>query len=245
MLVDLDKAIARSGLSVIELGEWKTRKSNGGEDYQGVLVHHTGSYDGLADASGDLDYAWWMAIDGRPDLPPPLDNLALSAEGVVYLTAAGNANHAGEAKKSGPMPAAKDGSKIYIGIEAMNDGSQGWDSPARLADGTKIIYFEAYARLCASLCYYYKWPASHVRAHKETSVTGKWDPGLLDMDKFRARIAELLKQWEEEDDMPTPEEVAAAVLKTKIEVKRGDKKVNITVEQALKEMFNNITNKKK
>lgn len=242
MLTDLDKAVARSGLEVISVTGWKTRKSNGGEDYQGVLAHHTGSYDGLADAPNDMAYALWLATEGRPDLPPPLCNLALSAELRVYLTAAGNANHAGEAKASGPMPAAPDGSRIYIGIEAMNNGSQGWDSIATIPSGEQITYFEGYARLCASLCYHYGWPASHVRGHKETSVTGKWDPGLLDMDKFRARIAAIIKQWEEEDDMPSAEEIAQAVLKSKIEVKgSGDKTRKISVEQAIKEIHQRQT----
>lgn len=246
MLTDLDKAVKRSGLEVVALDGWRSRKSNGGEDYQGVLVHHTGSYDALTDASNDLDYAKWLATEGRPDLPPPLCNLALSAELRVYLAAAGNANHAGEAKVSGPMPAASDGSRIYIGIEAMNSGSQGWDSKATLPSGEEITYFEGYARLCASLCRHYTWPASHVRAHKETSVTGKWDPGLLDMDQFRARIATIIEQWEEEDTMLTAEEVAKAILASKIEVKGGDghdakKTRTISVEQAIKEIHQRQT----
>jgi len=246
MLVDLDKAVDRSGLEQIELKGWRTRKSNGGEDYEGILVHHTGAYDSMTDAKNDLEYAWWMAATGREDLPPPLANLALSAELVVYLSAAGNANHAGEAKASGPMPAAKDGSRIYIGIEAMNSGSQGWDSIATLPSGEEITYFEGYARLCASICYHYGWPASHVRGHKETSVTGKWDPGMLDMDKFRDRIAAIIAQWEEEDNMPSAAEIAKAVLASKIEVKGGDgrdpdKTRKISVEQAIKEIHQRQT----
>lgn len=248
MLTDLDKAVKRSGLEDIELKGWRTRKSNGGEDYKGILVHHTGSYDDLTDAKNDLDYAWWMTATGRSDLPPPLCNLALSAELRVYLCAAGNANHAGQAKASGPMPAASDGSRMYIGIEAMNSGSQGWDSQATLPSGEVITYFEGYARLCASICYHYGWPASHVRAHKETSVTGKWDPGLLDMEKFRTRIAAIMKQWKEEEfDMATPKEVADEIMSRPVEVKRRNtktgevKKVKVSLEQAIKEIFNNVT----
>ena len=247
MLVDLDKAVARSGLDVVHLKEWRTRKSNGAFDPEGVLVHHTGAYDGMTDAKNDLDYAWWMAEEGRPPtVPPPLCNISLSAELVVYLTAAGNANHAGRAQATGPMPAASDGSAIYIGIEAMNSGSQGWDGKATIPNGEEITYFEGYARLVASICYHYGWPASHVRAHKETSVTGKWDPGLLDMDKFRARVAAIIAQWEEEDNMPSAAEIAKAVLASKIEVKGGDgsdpdKTRRISVEQAIKEIHQRQT----
>jgi len=52
----------------------------------------------------------------------------------------------------------------------------------------------------------YGWPASHVRAHRETSLTGKWDPGLLDMNDHRAAVARYIKQGD--DDM-TPQEKQA------------------------------------
>lgn len=200
MLYDLAEAARKSGLAVIELDGWRQNKSAGGEDYKGVLDHHTGSYDGIADAKDDYTYAMWLAFTGRSDLPPPLCNLALSAEGVVYVCAAGNANHAGQAKKSGPMPAVPDGNVIYIGIEAMNSGSQGWESRALTLNGEEITQYEAYVRLNAALCLHYGWPATHVRAHKETSVTGKIDPAPMDMTKMRRDVARMMKTLE--DDMP-------------------------------------------
>lgn len=217
MLTDLADAARASGLRVIELPGWSTNKSAGDFEPDGVLCHHTGSYDAIADAKDDRDYAEWLAFRGRDDLAPPLCNLALSAECVVYVCAAGNANHAGRAKASGPMPAAADGSAIYLGIEAMNSGSQGWASRGVDAAGRPLTQGEAYARLCAGLCLHYGWPASHVRGHKETSVTGKWDPGLLDMNSHRTAVAALM-----EDDMATPEEIARAVMKSKIGLINAD-----------------------
>ncbi|MCD4535631.1 N-acetylmuramoyl-L-alanine amidase [Nocardioides sp. cx-169] len=187
MLTDLADACRKSGLNVIELSGWRTRArpaSTGGFDPRGVLVHHTGG------ASDTKEYALWMAATGRADLPAPLCQLALDRKGTVYVCAAGRANHGGDAKATGPMPAG-DGNALYIGIEAMNDGSEGW-APTQYA---------AYVALCAALCDHYGWPASHVRAHRETSLTGKWDPGLLDMDKFRNDIAARL----EEDEMNADE----------------------------------------
>lgn len=201
MLTDLATAVRTSGLRVVELDGWATNTSPGGIDPQGVLCHHTGSFDGIADPADDLAFARWMAFTGRTDLPPPLCHLALSAEGVVYVCAAGNANHAGTARASGPMPAG-DGNEFYIGIEAMNSGSQGWDSPGVDAGGQPVTQGEAYARLCAALCRHYGFPPSHVRAHRETSITGKPDPGLLDMDAFRGRVQHYL----EEDTMPAPKD---------------------------------------
>ena len=194
LLLDLADAARKSGLKVVELPNWKGNLSPGGFDPHGVLCHHTGSFDGIADPADDLTYAKWLAFTGRSDLPPPLCNLALSAEGVVYVCASGNANHAGQARASGPMPAAPDGNVLYVGIEAMNSGSQGWRTMGVDAAGNPITQYEAYVRLCAALCLHYKWPASHVRAHKETSVTGKIDPAPMDMDKFRTDVAAKMKE---------------------------------------------------
>jgi hypothetical protein len=207
-LTDLATAARKSGLKVIELPGWKDNASAGGEAYLGVGIHHTGSYDDIGDTSSDLAYAKWMAFEGRDDLDPPLMNLGLSAESVVYVGASGNANGMGEVRASGPMPYARDGNAVYIVIEAYNSGTQGWGTKGRDADGNEVTQYESYVRLCAALCAHYDWPASHVRAHWETSVTGKWDPGdpkgilrngqrVMDMDKFRAAVARQM----EEDDM--------------------------------------------
>lgn len=198
LLTDLADAARSSGLKVVPIDGWQTNISGGDFDPQGVLVHHTGSFDAVADASDDLSYARWLAFTGRPPtVPPPLCNLALSAECVVYVCSSGNANHAGRANASGPMPAASDGNALYVGIEAMNSGSQGWDSTGLDRDGNRITQRDAYVRLCAALCDWYEWPASHVRGHRETSTTGKWDPGLLDLDDFRRDIHAHMQ----EDDM--------------------------------------------
>ena len=189
-LTDLAAACRKSGLTVIEIPGWEKRgrpTSTGGFDPDGVLCHHTGSYDKIGDTTDDLSYAKWLAITGRSDLPAPLCQVALSAEGVVYVCAAGRANHGGDAKATGPMPRG-DANELYVGIEAMNDGSQGWASRGRDAKGAAITQHDAYVRLVAALCDHYRWPASHVRAHRETSVTGKWDPGKIDMDDFRADV---------------------------------------------------------
>jgi hypothetical protein len=192
-LPDLADACRKSGLKVIELDGWRTRgrpTSTGGFNPRGVLCHHTGG------SSDSRDYVEWMALTGRSDLPAPLCQLALDRRGNVYVCAAGRANHGGTAKATGPMPSG-DANSLYVGIEALNTGSEGW-APAQ---------YDAYVALCAALCAHYGWPATHVRAHRETSVTGKWDPGRLDMDRFRADVAEAI----EGDDMPTAEEIANAV----------------------------------
>jgi hypothetical protein len=251
MLTDLAIACRKSGLRVVELPGWKTNRSPGGEDYKGVLAHHTGSYDEIGDTSSDLAYAKWLCSTGREDLDPPLCNIGLSAESTVFVGAAGNANHAGEARASGPMPYAKDGNAIYIGIEAFNSGTQGWSSWGTDAHGNTITQYEGYVRLCAALCKHYGWPASHVRAHRETSVTGKVDPGGIDMDKFRRDIAAEMKR--EEDEMPNyrdwqdadraalAKDVADEVLQRTVKViGAGGKSKEITMKQAIARIANGV-----
>lgn len=200
-LSDLADACRKSGLRVVEIPGWQKRgrpASAGGFDPRGILCHHTGG-----EAEGRA-YAEWLATEGRSDLQPPLCHLSLDRAGTVYVCAAGRANHAGKAKASGPMPAG-DGNQLYVGVEAQNTGSEGWAHKATTAAGEAITQAEAYARLCAALDEHYGWHPDTTRAHRETSVTGKWDPGLLDMDDHRARIADLIKNGLE-DDM-TPEDL--------------------------------------
>jgi hypothetical protein len=229
-LTDLADVARTSGLIVVEVDGWRTCGRPGDFDPNGTLCHHTGSYDDIGDTSSDRAYADWLAKTGRPDLPAPLCQLGLSAESVVYVCAAGRANHAGTARPSGPMPGG-DGNEMYIGIEAYNDGSQGWGSLGVDAAGEPVTQADGYARLCAALARGYGWPASHTRAHRETSETGKWDPGRLDMDQHRARTAHYIDV--QEDDMPFTEnqlrqivrEEVGAVLDEPLNIKQpGDKR---------------------
>ena len=173
MLTDLADACRKSGLDVVEVDGWRNRSrpaSSGGFNPRGVLCHHTGGF-------GDgRKYADWLALTGRADLPAPLCQLTLDRQGCVYVLAAGRANHAGKAKAQGTLPAG-DGNELYLGIEAMNSGSEGWDD----------VQYDAYVRLVAALVEHYGWPVANVRGHKETSVTGKVDPAF-DMREFREDV---------------------------------------------------------
>lgn len=171
-LTDLADIARAAGLKVVELPGWQTRGRPGDFDPRGVLCHHTAG-------SGDTQRtAEQMALEGRPDLKPPLAQIALSRTGIVYVMAAGRANHAGKMKAIAGLPAG-DGNEQLLGIEAMNTGFEGW-GPAQ---------FGAYVRLCAALCNAYDWPAYRVLGHKETSLSGKIDPGKMSMPDFRADVA--------------------------------------------------------
>lgn len=205
-LTDLADVLRNAGLRVVEIDGWKTRgrpPETGEFDPRGILQHHTGARDAdVTSTMDDHDYAVWLATVGRPDLPPPLCQISTGRDGTIYVCAAGRANHAGVAKASGPMPSG-DGNALYIGNENQNTGTEGW--------GSKQLAAMILADVAISKAY--GFPADHTRAHWETSVTGKWDPGdpkgiplgdklVMDMDRFRAAV----KATIQEDDMSQEQE---------------------------------------
>lgn len=192
-LTDLALVLRAAGLKVVEVPGWKTfgrPSSTGGFDPIGNLWHHTGAKDTNPNSiEDDRAYAEWLAEIGRSDLPAPLCQVSIGRDGTVYVCAAGRGNHAGTARPTGTMPGG-DGNHIYLGWECQNTGSEGWSK----------AQYEAMVTAAAATSEHYGWTAHANRAHKETSMTGKWDPGLLDMDKFRRDIAAKMQ----EDDMADP-----------------------------------------
>lgn len=182
-LTDLPAVLRKAGLHVVEVPGWREfsrPESTGGFAPVGNLWHHTGAKDtNPLSIEDDLKYAEWLAEIGRSDLPAPLCQLSVGRNGTVYVCAAGRGNHAGEAKASGPVPAG-DGNNLYIGWECQNTGAEGWSGQQ----------YEAMVKGAAATSAHYGWGATANRAHRETSVTGKWDPGKLDMNEFRADIAD-------------------------------------------------------
>lgn len=186
---DLPAKLRAAGLTVIEIEGWETRGRPGSFDPVGVLNHHTGAFDRDGDLADDLDYAKWLFLRGRADLPAPLCQIALSAEGTVYLGAAGRANHGGVAKASGSV-AAGDANTLYIGIEWMLSGTQ--VIPAKMMKAATILNAVLTQRVT-------KTSVQAVSCHYQTSVTGKWDIGdpngipfgsakVLNVPKFRVAV---------------------------------------------------------
>ena len=201
---DLPDRLRKAGLKVVVIDGWRTRgrPSRSGEFKPvGSLNHHTGSRDEYGDAPNDLAYAKWMFITGRKDLPPPLCQLALSLEGVVYVGASGRANHAGTAKPSGSV-AGGDGNALYVGTEWMLSGTQ----PI-----PKAMY-DAGVRLNGVLMDVLGNSVETISCHYQTSTTGKWDIGdpngvpfkghkVLDVPKFRRHV----KEWRASRNAPKTE----------------------------------------
>lgn len=195
-------AILRShGLKVVEIDGWQTRgrpASSGPFNPIGILCHHTAT-----GKDWPVQKVINLLVNGRSDLAGPLVQLGLGRDGTVYVIAAGRSNHAGKTRASGPIPAG-DGNTLLVGIEAFNDGvGEPWPK----------VQIDAYVLLCAVLAAkVVHCSAEAVRAHRETSVTGKIDPTGIDMPQHRAAAAATMRRLDAPASIPLsndPDLVAA------------------------------------
>lgn len=189
-------------LSVTYEPGWDRRGNGLAANYSYANVHHTASPSSLARPFPTQG----LLRDGRTGLSGPLCNDAGPACTVeaprLHVVAAHPANHAGASRASGPVPA----------LSLYNPRTR----------GLEIDYAGTVPMLAGQLYVAHLWTRANadvlaggnvevVRAHAETSVTGKWDPGrapgvTIDMRAFRAAAAAL-----QEDDMPLTAADAALV----------------------------------
>jgi len=136
---------------------WQTRGrpySTGDFDPSGVLCHHTASPAGTSGAA-DLNAILW----GNSQAPGPVSQLLVDRDAVVWLIAAGRANHGGSGIRPGLDTSCADMNAATIGIEASNDGvGEVW--PAAQID--------VYAAVVAALCDFYGWGMDRVWLHATT-----------------------------------------------------------------------------
>ena len=162
-LLWLPDVLRAAGQRVKTYEGWQTRSRPTGEFAPfGVLIHHTGTPTSMSRPAPTVP----ICIRGRSDLPGPLCQVVLGFDGLWHVIAAGRANHAGTNKGSGPIPAG-DGNAQMIGIEVDYSGSQdmGTFQMKALVEGTAAILRKLGK------------DHTHARGHKETSTSGKWDPG--------------------------------------------------------------------
>ncbi|MGW1678870.1 peptidoglycan recognition protein family protein [Saccharopolyspora sp. NPDC002376] len=190
-LVWLADALRAAGLTVVETDGWRERTATSGPQPApvGVLEHHTATPASREDPAPSVQ----LCIDGRPDLAGPLCHAVIGFDGVVHMIAAGRANHAGEAKASGPNPEG-DGNTLYVGFEWDYDGVDQGPSPEQ---------YSAALKATRAVLDHLGRPMDAARGHKETSVTGKIDPGHVDMDRFRADLGN-----KDREDQMTPNQDA-------------------------------------
>lgn len=158
--------LRRGGLRVVEHGDWKNIGHGDFGNIWGVMAHHTG---GNSSAN---------AIQNHPDLGL-CSQIFLRRDGTVFVVGAGIAWHAGAGSYQGI--ARDNANAVTIGIEAENNGTEGWSA----------AQYWAYVKTCAVILNKLGKTSAHVIGHKEWAgaAQGKWDPGGIDMNKFRGDIA--------------------------------------------------------
>lgn len=176
------------GLVTFEPG-WETRGNGYTLTPVGVIVHHTATPSSIANPFPSRR----VLRDGRSNLAGPLCNSAGPADGSVHIMAAQAANHAGASggRSMGPLPVTTLfnprvwGHEIdYAGTVPMLAGQY----RAAVLWSAALLQAMTEAGLIP-LAY-----VERVRAHAETSITGKFDPGYardrtIDMRQFRAAVA--------------------------------------------------------
>ncbi|WP_190344611.1 N-acetylmuramoyl-L-alanine amidase [Streptomyces venezuelae] len=184
-------ALRREGLTVVEVGAWRTHNRNHKGPWgpvHGVMIHHTVSRGTATTVS--------ICREGDTNLPGPLCHGVITKDGRVHLVGYGRANHAGAgdsdvlaaviAEKALPPDnqANRDGNRHFYGFECENlgDGEDPW--PA--------VQLDAIARAAAAVCRVHGWNARSVIGHLEWQP-GKIDPKGFTMASMRERVAERLK----------------------------------------------------
>ncbi|MGS2590340.1 N-acetylmuramoyl-L-alanine amidase [Streptomyces hebeiensis] len=185
------KALKEEGLTVVEVGDWRTHNRNhvgAWGPVHGVMIHHTVTRGTAATVR--------LCRDGHADLPGPLCHGVIAKDGTVHLVGHGRANHAGSgdsdvlraviAEKALPPDntADTDGNRHFYGFECENlgDGKDPWPEAQR----------EAVERAAAAICRFHGWGAPSVIGHLEWQP-GKIDPRGFTMDEIRSRVRDRLK----------------------------------------------------
>ena len=183
--LEINARLRAAGIFVHELPGWQGRGNGFTSAYEGGIVHHTtgpfgSALPGNARANG--------LIKGRPDLKGPLCNYAGNEDGSITVVAAHPANHAGasgrKSKNLGPLPRSGAFNKFVLGLEIIYSGIE----PMRDAQYRSAVIW---SRIVVQVCGH--GDAERIRAHAETSLKGKFDPGFapnrtIDMNAFRNAI---------------------------------------------------------
>lgn len=191
--VDLE-AIRDYGVRVVETRGWRSR----GRPYSfapvGILNHHTVSQPSSRTPVPSLN----VVTSGRSDLPGPLSQLLEGRDAVMYVIAAGNANHAGMGDRRvldrvladlAPRGDARTwatrddllGNPFLIGIEVENNGTGEPYSDAMI---------DALAATNAALADARGWTPARSIHHRE------WTPRKIDMSyrgPLRDKIADAMR----------------------------------------------------
>ncbi|MER7415490.1 N-acetylmuramoyl-L-alanine amidase [Micromonospora peucetia] len=171
----LADVLRAAGVAVVEEGNWRARGVSGAFAPIGVLWHHTAATSSPSRPAPALG----VCINGRSDLPGPLCHALVDYNGVFHLISANRANHAGNSRGSGPIPAGS-GNTMLIGWEIDYNGVNQAMTQAQ---------YNASVAATAAVLRTLGRDASYARGHRETSTTGKIDPSFIDLDAMRRDVA--------------------------------------------------------
>ena len=149
---------------------WETRGNGTSANYEGGIVHHTATPSSL---TRPFPTQTLLRV-GRSDLPGPLCNFAGPActleQPRLHVMAAHPANHAGASggRSMGPLPRTSLFNPRVLGLEIDYAGNV----PMALA---QLYVGKVWTRAVANVLA--RGDVEYVRAHMETSVTGKYDIG--------------------------------------------------------------------
>jgi hypothetical protein len=178
--LEINARLRAAGVRVREASGWQSRGNGQTSAYEGGLIHHTATAFGIALPGTGVGN---LLINGRSDLRGPLCNYAGNDDGSITVIAAHPANHAGASggRSMGPLPTTTLFNRRVLGLEIVYPGTSRMHGTQYRA---ALVWANAVARVCG------RGDIQRVRAHAETSVTGKWDPGegpnrTIDMTAFR------------------------------------------------------------
>lgn len=181
----LADALSDAGLSVHEVPGWRSRAAAGPFAPAGVLIHHTGT---LATPESPAPSLAAMVGDDVPGSPGPRCHVLVDRNGECWVVAAGRAHHAGVAHASGPLPGGA-ADALYVGVQIEYAATSA--QPTQHATSVqKSVAVLVAARLVGAL----GRDHGHVRAHKETSTTGRTDPFNWDMVSIRDSVRQTLER---------------------------------------------------
>jgi N-acetylmuramoyl-L-alanine amidase-like protein len=182
---EINARLRAAGVVVHELPGWQSRGNGMTSAYTGGIVHHTGGPFGTALAGNGRANE---LVKGTKKLSGPLCNYAGNEDGSITVVAAHPANHAGASggRSMGPLPRTGLFNKFVLGLEIIYSGFE----PMHDVQYRSAVLW---SRIVVAVCGH--GDAERVRAHGETSITGKWDPGFakdrtIDMNAFRNAVRE-------------------------------------------------------
>jgi hypothetical protein len=195
---EINARLRAAGVTVHEWAGCWTRGNGLSPAYEGGIVHHTASGFGKALPGTGIG---GVLVDGRSDLSGPLCNWAGNDDGSLTFIAAFPANHAGASGGSsmGPLPVTRLFNPRVMGLEIVYPGTV----PMRDAQYRSALIW---ARIVADVVGYAN--IQRLRAHAETSVTGKTDPAdapgrTINMPAFRTAATVIRTPPQENDMQPT------------------------------------------